>query len=107
MPDRLCLQGILYVLYNGIAWQLLPPELEFGSEQTCWRRLERRQQAGVFGQLHRVLSGLVCRYRPVSDPGLASAYPSAGPSVRAGAFASHICVRSAAGWAPGVSEPGG
>ncbi|MFJ3193402.1 transposase [Streptomyces griseoviridis] len=22
--DRLCLQGILYVLYNDIAWQLLP-----------------------------------------------------------------------------------
>ncbi|MCZ2525917.1 IS5 family transposase [Streptomyces sp. HB2AG] len=55
VPDRLCLQGILYVLYNDIAWQLLPLELGFGSGQTCWRRLERWQQAGVFDQLHRVL----------------------------------------------------
>ncbi len=55
MADRLCLQGILYVLHNDIAWQLLPPELGFGSGQTCWRRLERWQQAGVFDQLHRIL----------------------------------------------------
>ncbi|MFG2481025.1 IS5 family transposase [Streptomyces fagopyri] len=47
VADRLCLQGILYVLYNDIAWQLLPMELGFGSGQTCWRRLERWQQAGV------------------------------------------------------------
>ncbi|MEU2335938.1 IS5 family transposase [Streptomyces sp. NPDC013172] len=55
VADRHCLQGILYVLYNDIAWQLLPPELGFGSGQTCWRRLERWQQAGVFDQLHRIL----------------------------------------------------
>lgn len=55
VPDRLCLQGILYVLYNDIAWQLLPLELGFGSGQTCWRRLERWQQAGVFDRLHRIL----------------------------------------------------
>lgn len=55
VADRLCLQGILYVLHNGIAWQLLPLELGFGSGQTCWRRLERWQQAGVFEQLHRIL----------------------------------------------------
>ncbi|MFH9554700.1 transposase [Streptomyces sp. NPDC017435] len=55
MADRLCLQGILYVLYNDIAWQLLPLELGFGSGQTCWRRLERWQQAGVFDRLHRTL----------------------------------------------------
>ncbi|MFB7172153.1 IS5 family transposase [Streptomyces sp. NPDC056254] len=55
VPDRLCLQGILYVLHNDIAWQLLPPELGFGSGQTCWRRLERWQKAGVFDQLHRIL----------------------------------------------------
>ncbi|WP_405958964.1 IS5 family transposase [Streptomyces sp. NBC_00868] len=55
VADRLCLQGILYVLHNDIAWQLLPPELGFGSGQTCWRRLERWQQAGVFDQLHRIL----------------------------------------------------
>ncbi|MEU2346664.1 transposase [Streptomyces sp. NPDC013082] len=55
VPDRLCLQGILFVLYNDIAWQLLPLELGFGSGQTCWRRLDRWQKAGVFDRLHRFL----------------------------------------------------
>jgi transposase len=55
VPDRLCLQGILYVLYNDIAWQLLPLELGFGSGQIRWRRLDRWQQSGVFDQLHRIL----------------------------------------------------
>ncbi|MEV7111118.1 transposase [Streptomyces anulatus] len=55
MPDRLCLQGILYVLHDDIAWQLLPLGLGFGSGQTCWRRIERWQQAGVFEQLRRIL----------------------------------------------------
>ncbi|WP_443034191.1 IS5 family transposase [Streptomyces sp. BE282] len=55
VPDRLCLQGILFVLYNDIAWQLLSLELRLGSGQTCWRRLDRWQKAGVFDRLHRVL----------------------------------------------------
>ncbi|WP_240449980.1 IS5 family transposase [Streptomyces sp. S1] len=55
VPDRQCLQGILYVLINDIAWQLLPLELGFGSGQTCWRRLDRWQQAGIFDRLHRIL----------------------------------------------------
>lgn len=55
VADRLCLQGILYVLHNDIAWQLLPLELGFGSGQTCWRRLDRWQQAGIFDRLHRIL----------------------------------------------------
>ncbi|WP_405804823.1 IS5 family transposase [Streptomyces sp. NBC_01187] len=55
VPDRLCLQGILYVLYNDVSWQLLPPELGFGSGQTCWRRLGRWHEAGVFDVLHRSL----------------------------------------------------
>ncbi|MDI5962529.1 transposase [Streptomyces sp. SL13] len=42
-------------LVNDIAWQLLPTELGFGSGQTCWRRLKRWQQAGVFDRLHRIL----------------------------------------------------
>ncbi|MEV1083616.1 transposase [Streptomyces sp. NPDC050211] len=55
MDDRLCLQGILYVLYNDVSWQLLPLELGFGSGQTCWRRLGRWHEAGVFDKLHRIL----------------------------------------------------
>ncbi|GGQ66872.1 hypothetical protein GCM10010496_33030 [Streptomyces asoensis] len=30
-------------------------ELGFGSGQTCWRRLDGWQKAGVFEQLHRIL----------------------------------------------------
>ncbi|MFJ4679533.1 IS5 family transposase [Kitasatospora sp. NPDC088783] len=55
VDDRLCLQGVLFVLYTGIAWQQLPLELGFGSGQTCWRRLGRWQEAGVFEALHRIL----------------------------------------------------
>ncbi|MFD8941328.1 IS5 family transposase [Streptomyces californicus] len=55
VSDRLCLQGILFVLHNDVAWQLLPLELGFGSGQTCWRRLDRWQKAGVFDQLHQLL----------------------------------------------------
>lgn len=55
VADRLSLPGILYVLHNDIARQLLPLEPGFGAGQTCWRRLERWQQAEVFDQLHRIL----------------------------------------------------
>ncbi|WP_268255617.1 transposase [Streptomyces flavofungini] len=55
VDDRLCLQGILYVLHQDIAWQLLPPELGFASGQACWRRLDRWQQAGIFERLHQTL----------------------------------------------------
>lgn len=55
VSDQLCLQGILFVLYNDIAWQLLPLELGFGSGQTCWRRLDRWRKSGAFDRLHRVL----------------------------------------------------
>jgi transposase len=55
VDDRLCLQGILYVFHNDSSRQLLPPELGFGSGQTCWRRLGRWREAGVFEKLHRIL----------------------------------------------------
>ena len=55
MPDRLCLQGILFVLYTGIGWEDLPQELGFGSGMTCWRRLKRWSEAGVFDRMHRLL----------------------------------------------------
>ncbi|MGW7613099.1 transposase [Streptomyces sp. NPDC054766] len=54
VDDRRCLQGILYVLYNDVSWQLLPLELGFGSGQTCWRRLGRWHEAGVFETLHGI-----------------------------------------------------
>jgi len=55
LPDRLVLQGILFVLYTGIGWEDLPQELGFGSGMTCWRRLRDWTAAGVFDQLHRAL----------------------------------------------------
>src|SRR5438876_5536504 len=55
VPDRLALQGILFVLYTGIAWRHLPPELGFGGGSTCYRRMDEWQRAGVWQRLHEVL----------------------------------------------------
>ncbi|WP_369188053.1 transposase [Streptomyces sp. R08] len=55
VADRPYLQGILYVPHSEIALQLRPLELELDSGRTCWRRLARWQQDGVFDQLHRIL----------------------------------------------------
>jgi len=55
LPDRLALQGILFVLHAGIAWRHLPLELGFGSGSTCYRRLEEWQRAGVWEKLHALL----------------------------------------------------
>ena len=55
IDNRLVLNGILFVLTTGIAWQRLPQELGFGSGLTCWRRLRDWHQAGVFARLHQLL----------------------------------------------------
>ena len=55
IEDRLCLQGILFVLHTGIGWEDLPQELGFGAGMTCWRRWRRWTDAGIFDQLHRIL----------------------------------------------------
>ncbi|MFE9099079.1 transposase [Streptomyces sp. NPDC007264] len=55
VDDRLCLQSILYVLYNDVSWQLLPLEPGFGSGRTYSRRLGRWHEGGVFEKLHRLL----------------------------------------------------
>jgi transposase len=52
LDDELALNGILFVLRTGIAWEDLPQELGFGSGMTCWRRLREWQAAGVWHQLH-------------------------------------------------------
>lgn len=46
IPDRLCLQGMLFLLHTGIGWKDLPQELEFGSGMTRWRRLQRWKRGG-------------------------------------------------------------
>lgn len=55
IPDRLVLQGILFVLHTGIQWEFLPQELGFGSGMTCWRRLDEWNEAGVWQRLHEAL----------------------------------------------------
>src|SRR5207244_2733348 len=55
LPDRQALQGILFVLYTGIAWRYLPAELGFGGGSTCHRRMDEWQRAGVWGRLHEAL----------------------------------------------------
>jgi transposase len=55
LGDRETLQGILFVLYTGIAWRHLPLELGFGSGATCRRRLDEWQRQGVWDQLHSLL----------------------------------------------------
>ncbi len=55
LGDRETLQGILFVLYTGIAWRHLPLELGFGSGATCRRRLDEWQAAGVWDGLHELL----------------------------------------------------
>src|SRR4051794_13382209 len=55
LPDRLALQGILFVLHTGIAWRHLPSELGFGGGSTCHRRLDEWQRAGVWERLHALL----------------------------------------------------
>src|SRR5881394_648453 len=55
LPDRQALQGILFVLYTGIAWRHLPLELGFGGGSTCYRRMVEWERAGVWERLHAQL----------------------------------------------------
>lgn len=55
LDDEQALNGILFVLRTGIAWEDLPQELGFGSGMTCWRRLREWQAAGTWHRLHLVL----------------------------------------------------
>jgi transposase len=55
VPDRLCLNGIVFVLREGIRWQSLPTQLGWGSGSTCWRRFAEWTQAGVWEAAHVAL----------------------------------------------------
>ena len=54
VADRVCLNGILFVLKTGIPWEDLPPEMGCCG-MTCWNRLRDWQEAGVWVEIHRVL----------------------------------------------------
>jgi transposase len=51
--DRKTLNGILYVLKTGCAWEDLPRE--YGSDTTCWRRLNEWSENGTWEQIWRAL----------------------------------------------------
>jgi transposase len=55
VPDRACLEGIIFVLKAGTPWQMLPTRLGYGSGSTCWRRFRAWTQLGVWPELHRRL----------------------------------------------------
>jgi transposase len=61
VPDRACLEGILFVLKAGMAWQMLPTRLGYGSGSTCWRRLHAWTRLGIWPELHRRLSRVLGR----------------------------------------------
>jgi len=53
--NRACFEGILWILQTGAAWRFLPDE--FPSPSTCWRRLQRWQEEGVWIDVWRALLG--------------------------------------------------
>ena len=52
---REALSAILFVLKTGLAWELLPQELGWGSGMTAWRRLHAWQKKGVWKKIHAAL----------------------------------------------------
>jgi transposase len=54
IDDRVCLEGILFVLFSGLPWEAVPRELGV-SGVTCWRRFCEWQRAGVWARLLALL----------------------------------------------------
>lgn len=53
--NRACFEGILWILQTGAAWRFLPEE--YPSPATCWRRLKRWEEEGVWLDAWRALLG--------------------------------------------------
>lgn len=51
--DRQTINGILYVLKTGCAWEDMPRQ--YGSPTTCWRRLQQWSEDGTWERLWRTL----------------------------------------------------
>lgn len=54
IDDRLCLEGVLWVLRSGLGWQQMPKQFPSGS--TCWRRMQVWAGEGVLAQVHAKLA---------------------------------------------------
>ena len=95
-PKRACFEGILWILQTGAAWRFLPDE--FPSPATCWRRLQRWQQSGVWLDAWRALlgaldeEGLVRWDETFLDGSFAPAKKGAPPLVKPSA------ARAQSGW---------
>src|SRR6266545_510321 len=113
LPDRQALQGILFVLYTGIAWRHLPAELGFGGGSTCHRRMDEWQRAGVWERLHEVLlaelhaAGEIEWSRAVADSSHLQAKKGAPRRARARLIEPETA-RSTISWStrPGSRSPG-
>jgi transposase len=55
VEHRKAVSAILFVLKTGLAWELLPQELGWGSGMTAWRRLHAWQKKGVWANVHAAL----------------------------------------------------
>ena len=53
--NRNALTGILFVLRTGIPWEYLPQEMGCGCGMTCWRRLAKWKELGVWQRVYEVL----------------------------------------------------
>ncbi len=80
VPDRAALNGIIFVLRQGLRWSDLPQALDYGSGVTCWRRLRRWQAGRVAGRPpHASSTGWGC-WTPSGGSGRAWTAPVCGPS---------------------------
>lgn len=57
VDPRPCLEGILWMLRSGARWQDLPDR--YPSPATCWRRLQKWTQSGVWLTVWQMLVALL------------------------------------------------
>jgi len=55
IPNRPCLEGILWILRSGARWKDMPSH--FPSPSTCWRRLAQWQEDDVLTDIWQKLLG--------------------------------------------------
>lgn len=56
LSDRKVLNGILYILGNGIAFDRLPKKLGYGSGMTAWNRIADWKRARVWSKVQWLLT---------------------------------------------------